>query len=166
MNSVSPFKLFCLIVLSLSSSVLHICGFYSPYWVNEKSSFECFSRVLYTVNCPDNIVSLWHILKYVYQQNMIKIKTSLQWNLTSKRIFEGLSDGVLGLQSISMIFIIISTINTVYSVVPKRTITRKSAAMNTARSSFLAFTHSQVISNIKINLKITFFFKWQSYFSL
>lgn len=115
MNYVSPFKLFCLIVLFLPSSVLHICGFFSPYWVNEKSSFECFSGVLYTVNCPDNIVSLWHILKYVYQQNMIKIKTFLQWNLTSKRIFEGLSDGVLGLQSISMIFIIISTINTVYS---------------------------------------------------
>lgn len=58
MNFVFFFKLFCLIVLFLLSSVLYICGFFFLNWVNEKLSFECFSGVFYIVNCLDNIVSL------------------------------------------------------------------------------------------------------------
>ncbi|XP_052707843.1 uncharacterized protein LOC128183059 [Crassostrea angulata] len=44
--------------LFLPCNVLQICGFFSPYWMQDSFYRGCFRGVLYNVGCPDDCAGL------------------------------------------------------------------------------------------------------------
>lgn len=43
--------------LFLPCNMLQICGFFSPYWMQDSLYRGCFRGVLYNVGCPDDFAS-------------------------------------------------------------------------------------------------------------
>lgn len=39
----------------LPNLLLQTIGFFSPYWIKNDTTTECFRGVVYNVNCPNNV---------------------------------------------------------------------------------------------------------------
>lgn len=46
-----PGLLFCV----LPNLLLQTIGFFSPYWIKNETTTECYRGVVYNVNCPNNV---------------------------------------------------------------------------------------------------------------
>ncbi|XP_062576284.1 uncharacterized protein LOC134238187 [Saccostrea cucullata] len=58
MRSASAASVCCLSCLLLPGVVLQTTGFFSPYWIKQNSTSDCFRGILYTVNCDESIKGL------------------------------------------------------------------------------------------------------------
>lgn len=48
----------CLSLLLLPAIVLQTCAFFSPYWIKNNATSECFRGLLYNADCPDDVAGL------------------------------------------------------------------------------------------------------------
>lgn len=48
----------CLSLLLLPAIVLQTCAVFSPYWIKNNSTSECFRGLFYNSDCPDDVAGL------------------------------------------------------------------------------------------------------------